>query len=123
MRRDMELIRTLLQKIEDDATTKEQAAQASEEVKYHLALLVDAGFIEGLVETDPSGGITAVMVNRMTWAGHEFLDSTADPKVWAKIRDRVLKPGVSFSVAALGEVVKAEIQRQLGGLFGLTPNP
>ena len=118
MKRDMELIRALLNEIADDATTRAKAATASAEVKYHLALMIDAGFIEGIVDTDAAGGIAAVLVNRMTWAGHEFRDATADPKLWGRIRDRVLKPGISFSVAALGEALKAEAQRQIGGLLG-----
>src|ERR1700730_15128309 len=85
MKRDMDLLRALLARIEDDdrlngadayATNEfEMPGYSGEEVGYHALLLHDAGFIQGNTET-PS----TPMIERLTWQGCEFLDDTRNPE-------------------------------------------
>jgi hypothetical protein len=88
MKRDMELVRDLLLAIERDpkfdgtkwlSPTKAEdfgiTNHSMQEVSYDLAMLIEEGFIKGKI------GIDVVVINKLTWKGHEFLDDTRDPDI------------------------------------------
>jgi len=119
----MDIIRLLLLQQESGEDPPELEKHPIELVVYNLALMVDAGFLVGNIIEDHEGSPVGASIIRMTWAGHDFLDSIRDPSVWQKVRDRVIKPGVSWSFSILVEFLKAEAQRQLGSALGLPPAP
>lgn len=123
MKRDMDIIRLLLLQQESGEDPPELAQYDEQLIVYNSALMLDAGFIIGEVITDHNGDLAASVIIRMTWAGHDFLDSTRDPTIWKKAKERVLKPGISWSFSILVEFLKAEAQRQLGSALGLPPAP
>ena len=43
------------------------------------------------------------LVSRLTWEGHEYLDSVRDPKVWAKVTGKLKEVGGTASI----DIVKA----------------
>ncbi len=118
MKRDMDLIRDLLLRIESDPTfdgvhwipfdkSYEFAGHSFEEVTYHVDLLFEARLIKGNDRGD------APMIRGLTWEGHEFLDDIKDSGIWEKTKARVaVLPGVALSVIA--EIAKAEIKKRLG---------
>lgn len=124
-KRDMDLIRDLLLAIEGGRLTYQaiEPAQAEmlgieiepgqpfsdrEDLRYHLELLDDAKFIAG---HGVSGGWW--IVERMTWSGHEFLDTIRDDDVWKKTKAVAGKVG-GASVSFLWEIAKAEVKMKLG---------
>ncbi len=121
MKRDMELIRTILLKVEadprfdgsvnpTDAATLSITDYSNAEVIYHLVMLVEAGFLDGNTKMRSMGNVP---IFKLTWAGHEFLDNVRDPEVWHKTKARVAATaGVALSVIA--EIAKAEIMKRLG---------
>lgn len=123
MKRDMDLIRLLLLQQETGEDPPELAKYDVPLVVYNCALMLDAGFIEGRVISDAKGSPAAAVIARMTWTGHDFLDSTRDPKIWKQAKEKVLKPGISWTFSILVEFLKAEAQRQLGSALGLPPAP
>lgn len=80
-----------------------------EEQTYHTQLLLDAGFVEGRVFDEET-----CVVQRLTWAGHDFLDAMRDDTVWKKAKEHVLKPGASWTFDVLKEWLKAEVKAKLG---------
>jgi hypothetical protein len=118
MKRDMDLVRALLARIENDerlngadayvANEFEMPGHSAEEVGYHVLLLHDAGFLQGNTETPSSP-----MIERLTWHGCEFLDDTRDPEVWAVVT-RTAKSAGGVGVALLWELAKAELKKKLG---------
>lgn len=111
--RDMELIRNLLLSIRDN----DRSLVADYDLRtraYHVQLLIEAGYIEGNVIR---GGATGMpenyMIRWITWRGHDFLDASANPKVWQWAKENVLKPGVSWSVDLLLQKLKQEAQHLL----------
>ncbi len=77
MKRDMDLIREILLEIESwkpGSPGKTIALQGRpyDEVKDHVLLLLDAG----LIELQPNVDRGLLIVSRLTWAGHEFLEAT-----------------------------------------------
>lgn len=117
LKRDMDFIRTLLLDIEDGRrvfdTIGDDVAAAlgvdpaealpadeADRLDYHLGLLDDAGF----VEFHRTGG--GWLVDRITWNGHEFLDTIRDPEVWKRTKAGMAKAG-NASVSFVWELAKA----------------
>jgi Hypothetical protein (DUF2513) len=118
MKRDMEVARAVLAHIESGdefnggggyilSAEDLGGGHSTEEVAYHVILLVEAGFIKG----DLSAGDVAV-ISRLTWDGHEFLDDTRNPEVWAVVMRTAKRLG-GVGVALLWELAKAELKKRL----------
>ncbi len=115
MKRNMELIRLMLLQAEGDPTANEDMTKYSaEEFGYHAQLLIDAGLIEGHAVRNPSGCFVGAIVSRLTWSGHEFLETMRDDTLWIKAKENVLKPGASWSFEILKEWAKHELKQKLG---------
>ena len=85
MMRDMELIRQILLQVEanddpQDLVDPVVAGRSEQEISYHVKLAQQAGLVDAL---DRSAiGIFRWSANRLTWAGHEFLNSSKDEHLW-----------------------------------------
>jgi hypothetical protein len=124
MKLDTDLIREILLKIEESPKfskahgdiQKVTAASLGitdhneEQVAYHCAQLVDAGFLTGNTKMAAHG---LVMVGNLTWSGHEFLNDARDPDVWQKTKERA-KGVASVGLGFLWEIAKAEMKTKLG---------
>ena len=116
MKRDMELIRQILQNAEalefvNGQPCKKYTAKSVEEA-YQIQLMLDAGLVEAEVMT--TAGIPSnAILRRITWAGHDFLDAVRADTNWNKIKKNVIKPGASFTFSLVAEYAKAEIKKQL----------
>lgn len=116
MKRDMDLVRGLLLKIETakDASLRDLLpADATEEkideFAYHVGMLVDAGFLKGSVyRTLTSEHWHDV---EMTWRGHELLEAIRDPEVWRQTKEGARRAGLG-SVEFVWELAKS-IGRQI----------
>jgi hypothetical protein len=116
MKRDMDLIRTLLITLEDDLAPDRRFDPASvgnedeATVTYHLKLLHDAGLLDAHVHDVTHMGSTGFefMVNpvSLTWAGHEYLDTIRDEEVWRKSKAAAASAG-GFSLKVLASVATA----------------
>lgn len=96
-------------------------AWSAAEVYYNLHMLIDAGFVLGHKEIPIIGGFH---IFRLTYEGHEFLDTIRDDKVWAKAKSGAKAVGG----AGLGlvwemgkQLLSAEAKRHLG-LSGRDPH-
>jgi hypothetical protein len=120
MKRDRDLIRQLLLKVEalnlPQGTTVFLEPSASElwvegytsdQIAYNLDLLFDQGFVRG------ERGMTQFGISGLTWQGHELLDDIRDPGIWGKTKER-LKPVGSVGLSFVWEIAKAEIKTKLG---------
>jgi len=120
MRRDLELIRDLLLKLEPLSGPRawqiigpndpriQVEGHTSGEIEYHLRLLVEQGF----VEKPRSGPMEGIMFRRLTWAGHDYLDAVRDPKVWQKTKDATEKVG-SWTFEIVKELAKSFVTEEL----------
>ncbi|MHB9134307.1 MAG: DUF2513 domain-containing protein [Armatimonadota bacterium] len=99
MKRDMDYIRELLLRIEEQlepiqAGQLDDQHHSDNELYYHLKLLYDAGFItgeHGLI----SGGNFYFSGIELTWIGHEFLDAAREPLRWEQAKGIANKAGVT----------------------------
>jgi hypothetical protein len=127
MKRDAELIRELLLKLETlpvrpggvvhlSPDDEELAVEGYEpaQIEYHLDQIHEAGLID-------DGGfrpMRGVGFRKLTWAGHDFVDTVRDPEVWAKTKEgaSVVK---SWSLDTLKEIGKGLIKKQIEEYTGV----
>ena len=77
-------------------------------------LAIDADLIDGEAYPDPGkkgGGI--FVINKPTWAGHDFLNAAHIDNVWNSSKRRIAKVG-SWRFGFVLEVLKEEAKRQIG---------
>ncbi|CCE25782.1 DUF2513 domain-containing protein [Methylotuvimicrobium alcaliphilum] len=118
MKRDWELVRKILLKIEALETIKRSVVCAQdiedydeENVSYHIYLLEQAGLIEAAVQKHHNTGIRALAYN-LTWSGHEFLDVIRDPDIWQQTKEGA-KKATGFSLELLRDLAKGLIKKKI----------
>ncbi|WP_321871977.1 DUF2513 domain-containing protein [Paraburkholderia tropica] len=127
MKRDMDLIRELMLKLEalpmrpgailllkGTAAELQMNGYSAEQIDYHLALTREAGLIDS-----PGGGPIGggIQFRRLTWAGHDFLDSVRSPDVWDRTKQAASTAG-GFTVDLLVFAAKSYLEGKIKGLIG-----
>ena len=131
MKRDMDLIRALLLKLEAIGSSHKVMAFTAddeeiaiegydeEQIAYHLMLLNEAGLID-------SGGVRSgrfasgeFSFRRLTWNGHEFLDSVRDPEVWRMTKAGAAKVG-GWTFGLIKDLATAVIKETVKEKTGLS---
>lgn len=124
MQRDIDLIRKLLLEIEkappDHYISGHEISTPNytiDQVLYHLVLLEEANMINAqCIYGDDK--IQAIMIQRITWSGHDFLDAIRDDTVWGKTRDKI----GNFGSASI-EVIKQVAVKILADLLSQSFHP
>lgn len=115
MKRDMDLVRSILLRLEESEKIRNDAGvlkDLSDEyaIQGHLEMLQDAGFLEQKNwKPFPNKGFGVRLGWRITWAGHEFLDTVRDPEIWRRTKSGAEKLG-SWSIKLLGEMASGFIR-------------
>lgn len=137
MKRDMELVRSILLDLEGrkpDLSRKDDFGYEWEKVasdlgadvdalNYHLTLLFEAQLIDGWALrglTHPPGKalrldsdyVFHVVPRHLTWEGHEFLESVRDAEIWKKTKGAASSIG-SFGLDTLKELAKGFIKTKI----------
>ena len=79
-------------------------------VHEHIERLIEAGLLEGKVAR--ASGRSVAHVSRLTWPGHDFLQTNRDDSVWKKAKEQMLKPGASWTVDILKKWAKHEVKQR-----------
>jgi hypothetical protein len=119
MKRDPELIRKILTKIEGNpACTIISDLQiqgfSPEEVMEHVELLLDANFIKGRINVDVSGKPQQHLIERMTWDGQEFLAIAKNDTAWNSVLSSAKEKGLALSVSVLSALLIEASKRAFG---------
>ena len=96
MIRDMELVRKILLNIERGDLRGGVEGHDIDAVNYHKALLIQANLVEGTPRYSSSGQKPSdipigVMIKRMTWQGHDFIDAIANDTKWEAGKDLTIE--------------------------------
>jgi hypothetical protein len=118
MKRDMDLVRMLLLKIEagkkqtmSDLVNAECRIGDPEDIGYHLRMLIkEAGVVTGIDVCTCDGDHWIHL--ELTWFGHEFLDDIRDPEIWRRTKEGAASIG-SFSIDTLRELAKGFVKHKL----------
>ena len=113
MKRDMDLIREILLQVEARENPNswkvekvEIEGRDNQEIDGHVHLLLEAGFVGATSAGGP--------VNRLTWEGHELLDSICDPTVWATVTEKLKEVGGAASLEVVRALAVGVVKDQLG---------
>ena len=110
MKRDMELVRELLLSVESDNDFAPLVEQHSLEVVLgHLEIMMDAKLLVGRIYRDTNGDLKSAFVQRLTWAGHEFLDNARNDTVWNKVTATIKNAATTASFEVLLEMLKSGV--------------
>jgi hypothetical protein len=122
MKRDMDLVREILLAVEASEesplgwTDVEIEGRSREEISYHIALLDESKLLIAQDLSDYDSYHYAV--KRLTWDGHEFLDTTRDPTIWGKTKEGAGSVG-SASFEFMGEMAKSYVKHLANEKLGL----
>jgi hypothetical protein len=100
MKRDWDVIREILQKVEDLMTNETITSfdydnTRTDVITYHIKLLYQAGLIEAVDCSSMDGD--EFIVNGLTWEGHEFLESIRSESIWKKTKSKIIEKGGSMT--------------------------
>lgn len=106
MKRDMDLIRNILIRAETASygtlSEKDFSDAGFEEqiVVGHFKLLEEAGLVEAEFLTLETLGVVGGTVSRLTWSGHDYLDTIRNETVWKRTKKLVSEKAgsVPFSI-------------------------
>lgn len=114
MKRDMELIRTILFTIEDKYVDTWLSSSEipidgydMKTIGYHCAILHEAGLLYDYKGQYGDGELLQFGVSRLTWDGHELLDKIKSDTVWNKTKDIIKAKGIAFVLNAVKEIATA----------------
>ncbi len=121
MKRDMDLVREILLKIEkhEHGMAPDNLSingYTEEQVGYHVHLMGQAGLLKVADMTCRGSTSPAAMPIRMEWNGHEFLDAIRSDTIWDRTKKTFIESGVTMTI----DLVKAVAIAKGKELLGLT---
>src|SRR5688500_12432241 len=114
MKRDMDLIRSIMLTLEGypeadlHLTEVPIEGYSEDEVIAHLILLEEASLIEMSVERYGAIPTPDMLIHRITWAGHEFLETVRSDTIWAKSTKIITSAGIGLAWPLLQAVLRAK---------------
>ncbi len=106
MKRDMDVTRKILLAAEALPYARSfQSLEGVEEEQFitHALWLKQAGLIDAAGKAGSGSFAKYAIVQGLTWQGAEFVAAMQDETLWAKAKERFMKPGMSFTM----DLVKA----------------
>lgn len=121
MKRDMDLVRLILLKIEEEFHSTPLYNLAiegydEETVAYHCKLLYDAGFISDYKALYGSNRLCEFGVGSLTWEGNDYLDKIRDNSTWKKIKDVISQKGLPLVFDTIKTIADAFITAAAEGV-------
>ncbi|HFG6906961.1 DUF2513 domain-containing protein [Acinetobacter baumannii] len=114
MKRNWDTIRAVLIAIEDDNYDEYlEESENQDVILKNTALLIQAGFIDGKV-LDSLDMSADVVVNDLTWQGHELLDTIGSKPVWDKIKSTALDKGLELTFDTVRAIGAKVIELMIG---------
>ena len=123
MKRDMDLVRDILLKVEEAERALPVGAfydlRASKDVvDYHLELLIAHGFLDGTLHGSWGSRVVGGEIDGLTWDGQDFLEAVRDERVWRAVKKAVYEAvgSTTFDVvkATCSMVATSMIKSHLG---------
>ncbi|QOZ66816.1 MULTISPECIES: DUF2513 domain-containing protein [Bradyrhizobium] len=125
MKLEVDLVRQLLLHIEEHATRPISDLDSikidgwtEDQIGYHVVQLKDAGFIEASISSVPDNENPDLVhviysVRRLTYKGHEFVETVRDDTIWRKVKKKGKAIG-AMTLPALVNIGAGIIKSQIG---------
>ncbi len=111
MKRDMELIKAIMIKVENEDYADNLENFSLQEVLFHKKLLIDAGFLSGKTYPNTESSkpeVGAVIIREITWQGYDLLELLKNDEKFAYLKDiagklplETLKMGIKLAAERL----------------------
>lgn len=122
MKRDMNIVRQIVNKIAESETQylegpSELENEIDEELlAYHLEIMRDVGIIDGRI-TKADGGFIVFYRLRLSWVGNDFYDTFKNDSVWERAKEITKEKG--FEALGVPFDVLIELGKQIiKNMFG-----
>lgn len=121
MKRDMDLVREILLKIEEEHVytaiyNLKIDGYDMETVAYHCKIMYEAGLISDYGSQPGSNGIYSFGVGSLTWEGNDYLDKIRDNSIWKKTKDTIARKGLPLIFDTIKTVSNAIITAMAEGV-------
>lgn len=121
MKRDMELVRKILLKIEEEYRSSALLnlpieGYDMETVAYHCRIMQDAGLLTDYEGRSSNNQLYMFWVGPLTWEGNDFLDKIRDDGVWHKTKEAITKKGLPLLIETIKTVATAFISAAVEGI-------
>lgn len=102
MKRDWDLIRTILPKTEEmpsykTLTLKNFDKENKHDTSAHVKLLIQSGILDGKMTNTLDLQANDFVIHGICWDGYELLDSIRNQSVWERVKDKFKKEGLSMT--------------------------
>lgn len=84
-----------------------------QDILYTCDKLYEAGFINAIRTYSICSRYPTIIVQSITYSGHEFLDNIRDNQIWKETKNKMKEIG-GFSIAVMGQVAASIISSKLG---------
>lgn len=119
MKRNMDLCRLILFKIEEEYFSTSLynlkiTGYSDEEVAYHCKLLFDNELISDYKDSYADDSLDYFEVGSLTWKGHDFIDKIREDTVWNRtkevIKEKMLPTTIEVIKDISGAIIKSMIE-------------
>lgn len=122
MKRDLDLMRDIMLRIEERCPGKRKTTSAAfadltddlEKIGFHLYLLYDAGFIDAIPVKCTKLRYTDYFIYGLTFRGCDYLDSVRDASIWSSVKENLLRIGGSATMDVIAELASSLLRDRLG---------
>ena len=120
MKRDMDLVRSILQRVEscsDPSGWHEQLdieGYSQNEISYHIKLLYDAGLLDAMDICSMGKDGFRWWPGSLTWDGQEFLNAAKDDSIWKKAKEKFMVPTMTVTFDLLLDYLKTKTKEKFG---------
>jgi hypothetical protein len=119
MKRDMDLVRQILLKIEEHEhglAPRNLAIEgySEEQIAYHVHLMGQGGLLQVADVTHTGSASPEAIPLRMLWGGHDFLDAAREQSIWDKAKAKIAGAGASVTFEVLKAVLVGITKDALG---------
>lgn len=115
MKRDMDLIRKILLATEAlpyGEQLKELDGVDENDFVTHVLWLKEAGLVDAIGMAGSGSMAKYAVVNGLTWNGTEFVAAMQDETLWNKAKEKLMGPGISFTLDLVKNYLTAEISKR-----------
>ncbi|WED44324.1 DUF2513 domain-containing protein [Legionella cardiaca] len=103
MKRNWDMIREILLRVEELEpnallTLESFASTEYNEVSYHLEILQEAGLLHGTIHKTPGGSTHNFHLIRLTWLGHDLLESIRSETTWQAIKEQLHAKNIGMKI-------------------------
>ena len=117
MKRDLDLLRVILLRIEEAESNIENHdfydLDNPQIIGFHIRLLIDANFISAL-DASSVGNPDYFIIQRLTFAGCEYLDAVRSNDIWTKVKEKLSSIGEGATLEVITSLCSALAKAQLG---------